>query len=234
MRQLQDLKGPLTISVGLILYCFILTWADLNDWAYIFVNVIAAVIATLLARRTLSYDDLGLHSSHARSGFFYGGAIASVVAAVAVAGSALFAGDIPTPETQQSTGDLVFDICLRIPIGTAAAEEILFRGVLLGLWTRRSRRFTKGLVATSFVFALWHVWPTLAETSDGNLSKALGDLGSLGAVVSALWAPLLVTFVAGIFFGLLRRWTGSVIAPIFVHAAANGSGLLVTYLASTP
>ena len=116
-------------------------------------------------------------------------------------------------------GSLVFELVVSILLLTVIPEELTFRGVLLGAgsetWGPR-----KGAVASSAVFGLWHIAPTL-NTAGGNAQ--LSDAGSTAAgTAGVVVGAVLVTFVAGMVFSWLRLRSGSVVAPMLAHLATNG------------
>ena len=59
-------------------------------------------------------------------------------------------------------GEALFRGLVEIPIGTAVYEEVVFRGVILGLALRRLPPLPATLV-TSALFGLWHVLPSLRD-----------------------------------------------------------------------
>ena len=63
---------------------------------------------------------------------------------------------------------------MRIPLETALAEEIIFRGVLLGLGLRTRPRLG-AVVSSSIWFGLWHVYPTLGSIGRGGGGELVGD-----------------------------------------------------------
>ncbi len=91
---------------------------------------------------------------------------------------------------------------VRLLIGTAAGEEIIFRGVVLGAWTSTTVRGRWVLVVNMATFALWHV----AGAFDG------GTFHWLHVAFPGIAASLLL-------WSRLR--CRSLIAPIALHAAAN-------------
>ena len=104
-------------------------------------------------------------------------------------------------------GSLVFEVVVSILLLTVIPEELTFRGVLLGAgsetWGPR-----KGALASSAVFGLWHIAPTL-NTAGGNAQ--LSDAGSTAAgTAGVVVGAVLVTFVAGMIFSWLRLRSGSV------------------------
>ena len=116
----------------------------------------------------------------------------------------------------------VYETAIRIPIGTALGEELLFRGALLALFRRRYS--TAGAVAvSSLLFGLWHVLPALQSVAD-NLSDETPDesLRTLAHVAGTVAA----TTVAGVGFAMLRLRSRSILAPVIVHAAVNSSAFI--------
>jgi membrane protease YdiL (CAAX protease family) len=117
-------------------------------------------------------------------------------------------------------------VLLRIPIGTAFSEEVIFRGALYGAMSR-SRQPTTTAIITSVLFGLWHVLPAL-----GSARGHVG-LAGLPRAHGPAWIALSVgiTTVAGLALTYLRRASGSVVSPWLAHSAANCTGYLVTWLA---
>jgi uncharacterized protein len=118
---------------------------------------------------------------------------------------------LSAPEISSSVPLLVLDVLAGFLIGAAFAlcEEVGWRGYLLP----RMRGFSpfSAMLIVGFLHGVWHM-PILLTTdyyhSTGN---------------PWLVAPLfLITLtLAGIFYGFLRTWTGSVWPVAIAHAAAN-------------
>jgi uncharacterized protein len=108
---------------------------------------------------------------------------------------------------------------LRIPLGTALPEEVVFRGVLTEGLARRLPR-APALLASSAAFGLWHVGPTLRllELNGVDLGRARTAL--------AVSASVTATAAAGLGFAALRRWGGGLAAPVVAHAGVNVASLL--------
>lgn len=114
---------------------------------------------------------------------------------------------------------LVTTVLVRIPLGTALFEEVLFRGVLLGLLLQRgSVLFAVGW--SSVAFGLWHVAPTVVALRENGVAprSPAGRRAVLGAV--------LITTVAGVGFAAVTVASGSLLAPFLAHWAINAFGLL--------
>ena len=105
-------------------------------------------------------------------------------------------------------------------------EELLFRGLLLGMLTRavqkqiRVGRFqvSAAVVVSAVVFALAH----------GVIYQ---QAFMLPFRFDPNWSQVAWAFVLGIFCGSLRQRTGSLLGPIIGHNVANGLVLSMTYLA---
>lgn len=177
-----------------------------------------------------SVGQLGLGRDRLRSGLAWGGgAFGLVLAVVVLAGVVPGASDfLQDDRARISLPALVFELGVSILLLTVIPEELTFRGVLLGSgvegWGRR-----RGMFASSALFGLWHVAPTLG-TSGGNAQ--LSDVSSsAGGRAGLVVAAVLTTFVAGMVFSWLRMRSGSVVAPMLAHLATNGVTLVVAWFA---
>jgi membrane protease YdiL (CAAX protease family) len=181
-------------------------------------NLGVAIALVGLARLSgVRPSELGLSRSNVGRGTRVGLVAAVPLAAVVAAGVAI-------PWTRRMLADekitgtrpaeAVFETVVRIPLETALAEEVIFRGVLLALGQRsRSRRWA--VATSSMLFGLWHVVPTLGALERGAQSRPEAQ-----ATVSTA-AVVATTAGAGAGFAWLRLRANSVVAPILAHAALN-------------
>jgi membrane protease YdiL (CAAX protease family) len=185
-------------------------------------NVGAAGAAVYIARRHgVGWDALGLDRDRIVPGLAAGLAAGAVLAAGIVAASR-----VPTVASRlvderiaaQGRGRAAFELVARIPIETAMAEEVIFRGAMLGT-AMAGRSVRSSLAASSALFGLWHVVPTVARFNGSALGAAVGSSGTsrIGAVAGVVVA----TALAGAAFGALRLRSRSVVAPVLAHAALN-------------
>jgi uncharacterized protein len=190
---------------------------DRGRW-YPLVNGCAAAVALVAARSSgLTAAELGLERT--RAGLAWGAAASAPVAAA-------FAAAALTPAARPLLGDqrvaglrgrrLAYQVLVRIPIGTAAWEEIAFRGVLRAA-LRRVLPAPAATATASAVFGIWHIRPT-AEALDIN-----GVATSRGVKITAV---VLSTAVAGALLDFLRERSGSLAAPVLLHLTANCAGPL--------
>ncbi|MFE5705582.1 CPBP family intramembrane metalloprotease [Rhodococcus sp. ACS1] len=157
--------------------------------------------------RTAGYgvDELGLSASALRSGLRYG-AVASVIP---LAGYAI-ALSVPAARRRVPTGDRATDVArwvgFRIPVGTVAHEELLFRSVLSAM-LRRGWTPTTAYALHAVTFGLWHV----------RAARIAGD---------PIGASVLLTGSSAVLFEWLRRCSGSVVAPALLHLSVNVGGVV--------
>jgi membrane protease YdiL (CAAX protease family) len=203
--------------------------------AYVPANLAAAGLSALAARhRRVPAADLGLGRDRLGAGLRLGlAAAAPVAAAVAAAAAAP-----PTRRwfvdergTTGGAGYALYHVAVRIPLGTAVTEEVLFRGTLLGLLLQRRSR-ARAAAVSSALFGCWHVLPTLDTLRLNAAGAAVRD--DPARTAAAVAAAVAVTGAAGLGFSWLRFRSGSVVTPMVVHAALNGSAFAAARLVARP
>ena len=192
--------------------------------------VASAGLMVWLGRRAgATWADLGLGPERLRAGVRWG-LVAAVVVVTVVAAAAVVPGArwllADARFDGVTTGRLLYEALARIPVATALGEEIVFRGVVLGLLLR-STSVRRAVVTSSVVFGLWHVVPAL-EGLDTSAVSGLG--GGIALVAGAVAAQVLVTAAAGLVFCWLRLRSGHVLAPALAHWSLNASGYAVGWL----
>jgi len=109
-----------------------------------------------------------------------------------------------------SSAGLLLAVLVVYPLVTVLPEELAFRGVLLGAWSRAAGT-RPALLATSVAFALWHITVVAGTVEDSALLE--GPLLVLLGVAGAL----LVLLVAGLLLAWLRERVGHLVTPMLVH-----------------
>ncbi len=200
----------------------------LPDAVHVPANLTAATAVLTLARRAgASSSDLGLETGALRAGARAGlAAAAPIVAGIALAArtpaTSTYFDDARVRDS--SRGRAAYETAFRIPFGTALGEELLFRGALLGLFMRRYST-TGAVAASSALFGLWHVLPTLHSVGDNSADGAIEmSPRTLGLVAGTV----VVTGVAGVGLAYLRLRSRSILAPVIVHAAINSGAFVAT------
>jgi uncharacterized protein len=186
----------------------------------------AAAVAAALAMGATT-TDLGLRPDRMVKGVRRGLVTSAVVTAVVGLGAAL-------PKTRPlfidnrvldvSRTEVAFTSLVRIPLGTALYEEVVFRGVVLGLALRRLPPLA-AVGFTSALFGLWHVLPTLADREHRPATREAHPVALVGSAVAS-------TTVAGAIFGWERLRANSVVAPVLTHTATNAVTFAVASLVS--
>jgi membrane protease YdiL (CAAX protease family) len=122
-----------------------------------------------------------------------------------------------------SRREAITQIFVRIPVFTALIEEAFFRGVLhaalIALYpTEVAIWLGAGL------FGLWHIGPGVDQAQAGDKTLRSGALHTAVTVVA--------TTLAGVVLVWLRVETGSIWAPVAVHAGINMTLALFARLAA--
>ena len=223
--------GTEVVAVALVLAYSVAITRVVPAGAYAVSNLAAAALAVAAARvRGVSLADMGLEPNKMGSGLRVG-----LVAAAAVAGSIALLVAVPglrhlfAERDAASPGDAVFQVLVRIPLGTALPEELIFRGALLGLFMQRHTR-TAATAITSVLFGLWHVFPTIDRLAAG--ASGWPPHGDPWAGAAEIGAAVAATTVAGFAFAWLRFRSGSVVAPVLAHASFDSCGLLAARFAT--
>jgi membrane protease YdiL (CAAX protease family) len=122
---------------------------------------------------------------------------------------------------EQSRGQAAFQILVRIPVFTALIEEAFFRGLLHAALVALYPT-PVAMILGAGLFGLWHIGPGIDQAGAAG--------GRRTAVHTAL--TVVVTTAAGLFLVWLRVETGSIWAPVAVHAALNMTMALFARIAA--
>lgn len=191
----------------------------LPDGAHFATNAaMVGVMAAIAGAARMDVDELGLSPHRWRDGARWG--VPIVVAIAVVVGAVGLAGVDPLgllgDRASLDGGDVWFQVFVEIPIATVLFEELAFRGVIAGLLERVATP-GRAILASSVLFGLWHLDPTALW----SLDRIAGALGTV-----------LATAAAGAVFHLLRRRSGSLLAPALAHWGTNGVALGAVWLAT--
>jgi membrane protease YdiL (CAAX protease family) len=193
----------------------------------------AGFLVFLASRAGASLNEQGLSLKAARTGVRTGLAIGLPLGSVLGLGALL-------PSTARFYRDrrivaadgpeAAYHLFARIPLATAAGEEIIFRSAFESVLALRRPRWQARLVSAC-LFGVWHVLPARdrMHSNPGVVDVHAGSVAGQAGVVLATFAT---TTVAGLGFSWLRDRTRSVLAPIIVHAAVNVGGYAGGWLAA--
>lgn len=215
------------LVILILLYSTVLA-KSVPERLHLYLNIGIAGVAVLLGLSFgLNFEQMGLAFDKIWPGIYIAflavGAIVlgtSIIATIPIL-RRFFLGD----DLANASGKLIsYEATIRVPFGTALIEEVLFRGVLLGLLLQHNSTIT-AIVISSLIFGLWHIFPTIAMLENNSiLAKANRDLKrrKYGSIIGVV----IITSIAGAIFAWLRIISNSIVAPWLVHWSINSSGML--------
>lgn len=187
-------------------------------------GLIGAGVA-LVAALIFGFEHIGLAGGDPATTLAWGGVTVLVVSVIGVA--MLSRDDLRDrlagqPLARLGNFDAFTQVFVRIPVFTALIEEAFFRGVLhAALMALYPAEMAIWLGAG--LFGLWHIGPGVDQALIGGASVRGRALQTAITVVT--------TTVAGAFLVWLRIETGSIWAPVAVHAGMNMTLAGVVWLA---
>lgn len=187
-------------------------------------------LAALARREGADWRDLGCDARDLPAGLKLGAAAAGAIVAVTATARALDRSGVAFQDARvsdASRAEAVAQLLIRIPVATALAEELAFRGVILGLGLRGGGR-RRALLVSALAFGLWHIGSALHPARQRATAGVVGHRLAPAPVV--VLGDVAATTIGGIGFGWLRLRSGSIAAPVIAHAALNGSAYLATRL----
>jgi uncharacterized protein len=194
---------------------------------YVMANDSAAVLSVIAVRTCgVSRADIGVCPDRLGRGIRIGLTTALAAAAVVGLGAVVPAtrGFFRDERARAGgTRHVLFETLVRIPLGTALPEEVIFRGSLLGLFTQRHSPAVAASMS-SILFGVWHVLPTL-RTLPLNPAGARVH-GNPMRTAGAVLATVTATTLAGYGLTWLRFRSGSIAAPVIAHASLNAAAYL--------
>ena len=221
---------PVGLTVAVLIVSNVVSNRLLPSWAYVPWNATVALLLIVLARRVdhLLRIDLGI--ANVGHGLKIGMLLMAAVLTVYLVSWAMPAThglfkDRRVGERSQAA--MLYEVFIRIPLGTVLLEEVAFRGVLLGQLGSRLH-WRVGLLVSSLLFGLWHVLPAWAINTVNPVLRSSGvgrPLAILGAVLG--------TTIAGLFMGWVRIRARSLLAPVMLHIATNSFGFAIAWLVRT-
>ena len=225
--------GTMGTVVALVVLVLVLATANITRSAVVpgryhlvFNLALAAVAVGIGVAAGMSVAELGLARVDAPRGLRYGAVAAALVTAAVVVAvfvpalSSAFEDD----RVDIGFGAMLLKALVVIPIGTVLVEELIFRGVLLGLL----RRIAPAVVAVpvaSVLFGLWHVYPAWRGDAE---NQALVSAEKLSTVLGTMAA----TTAAGLVFCWLRVASRSLVAPMLAHCATNSVPFIAAWVVS--
>jgi membrane protease YdiL (CAAX protease family) len=174
------------------------------------------------ARMTVA--ELGLARADIPRGVRYGAVAAGLVTAAVLVAALVpaFSSAFEDDRVEIGFGAMLVKAVVVIPLGTVLVDELIFRGVLLGLLRRVAPTVVAVLVA-SVLFGLWHVYPAWRGDAE---NQALVSAEKLSTVLGTMAA----TTAAGLVFCWLRIASRSLVAPMLAHCATNSVPFIAAWV----
>jgi membrane protease YdiL (CAAX protease family) len=194
----------------------------------------AAALAALARVAGADARDLGTDRRDLRAGLRSGLGAAAVVVVGTAAARALDRGGTAFSDARvvdASRVEAATHVLVRIPFATALAEELVFRGVILGLGLRARDR-NAALAISALAFGLWHVGAALHPERQRATAGVVGHRLAPAPMVAV--GDVVATSIAGVALGWLRIRSDSIAAPTIAHAALNGSAYVATRFGPRP
>lgn len=218
------------VVVGLLALINVLAHFTVDHAITVAVPLGAVIALAYVRRRGFTWAELGLARSQHRRGLKYAAVILIPVAIIAIGGALLpWTRSLYLSDRYDTVSIALWGALVVIPLQTVIPEELLFRGVLNATLARVASVRVVYFVGAG-LFGLWHVSSSLGLTAgNGGLTDILGSgvVAQLAGVVGAV----IVTGLSGLLFIWLRRRSDSLLAPMALHWAVNGSGALAAALA---
>ncbi len=220
------------IAVALIVVSNVMSNRILPNWAYLPWNATMAILLIVLAHRS-GFDFTGVGLAFRR----WHRPVGVGLILVATTGF-IFALGLILPATkgafidarvnQTSLGGMLYQVLLRIPLGTVLLEEIAFRGVLPTLFGGNPAQVWrwKPILGASALFGAWHILPSSALT-DGN--SAVHEMFGGSAILVTLLA-VASTMLVGVLLSLVCYVGRGLKASMLVHWATNSLGFVAAWL----
>ena len=204
----------------------------LPSWAYVPWNLAVAGALLLISRWAGSGPKaIGLDIRHWHRPVALGLLLAALVALIFTIGMLLPAtrdAFLDTRASRNSAAMMLYQVLIRIPLGTVILEEIAFRGVLPALMGAAPaiRWRWWPVLGASFLFGLWHILPSLGLNS-GN--AAVADVLGGDQVAAVVLAVVSMTAAGIALCGL--AWVGKGIkTTMLLHWATNSLGFVAAWL----
>ncbi len=199
--------------------------ATLHGYLYIWMNLAVLGLVWLWSRKYLSLtaSDIGWTKQNLGKSVLYGLGLSAVVVlpfVILLCLLPVLGFDVKTPRLEAVARDIFWwRIFVRIPIGTAFFEEMLFRGIFYGYLMKRMSQ-AKTILITSLFFAFWHIIPAYEVVSQHL------QVTSAGMFLGLWFVLMLGSFVGGVLFAWIRYRTRNIAGCIIAHALINVLSLL--------
>jgi membrane protease YdiL (CAAX protease family) len=219
----------LLLSIVVVAYNNLINrWPPFHGAAYVPVNLAFATLVTVVVSIPTGLSSTQLGFGAEAGDVLFPLVLIAVVAAASfgIARSRHAHRIVDRRVSGMERRELVWYALVRIPLGTAVTEEVIFRGVLFALWRDAGASVLIAALCSSVAFGLWHIMPTV-------IGLRINDLATSAARVwTAVMGAVLFTTLAGLALTWLRVESEGVLGPVVLHAGINSVGALAAVFAS--
>lgn len=222
----------LAVVIVLLVFSNLMANRVIAPWAYIPWNFSMAMVLLLVAHRAGAGPvavGLGIRHWHRPVGI---GMLLAALTALVFATGMLIPGVrqafVDTRAASSSVWTMLYQVLIRIPLGTVVIEEVAFRGVLPALMgASPAIRWRWGPVLdASLLFGLWHILPSIGiATGNEAVRNALGG----DQLVTTLLAVGSMT-LAGVLLCALARLGKGIKTTMLLHWATNSLRFVAAWL----
>jgi membrane protease YdiL (CAAX protease family) len=230
---LMDSKADRLLRPGFLLAVFLFAYNNIVNFLppsihvpiYVWLNLGVLVLVWILCRRYLhlTFSDMGIAKQNLGKSILYGVGLSALVVLPFMVLLWILPGvgfEPRTPRLETIARDIFWwRILVRIPIGTAFFEEMLFRGIFYG-YLMKKMSHAKTIWISSLFFGFWHIVPAYRVVSqDLQLTSPPLFIG--------VWLLLLLgSVVGGILFAWIRYRTRNIAGSVLAHALINVLSLI--------
>jgi membrane protease YdiL (CAAX protease family) len=195
-------------------------------------NLLVAVCVAILGVQCVSLAEAGF--AEWRRGAAFGVVLMTATAVVMLVAVAMpaFHDLYRDRRVDEGLGSMLYQVAIRIPLGTAVLEEVAFRAVLPALLAVRFG-VMRGCVAASVLFGLWHVLPSLSLNKVNPVATDVFGTGTGGQIVAVVFA-VIGTMVAGLWLCWIRYRARSILATVLAHIGSNSIGYTIAWFVNRP
>ena len=236
-RPAQNLKPGRFLSPGFLLAMFLFTYNNvvnllpqtLHAPMYVWMNLAVLLLVWIWSRRYLNLTarDIGWTTHNLGKSILYGLGVTALVVLPFVIILWLLPSmgfNAKTPRLETIARDIFWwRILIRIPIGTAFFEEMLFRGIFYGYLMKKFAQ-AKTIMISSLFFGFWHITPVYRVVSQDLQTTSPAHFLALFLLL------VLGSIVGGILFAWVRYRTKNIAGCVLAHALINVLSLLGAYV----
>lgn len=211
-----------------LLTCYNVLAVHINGWQqWILVSLLVLVSCAVIWWYRISSTELGLARKNLQRGLLYGVAIGGFIAVGMILAYVIQPTLFTDSRYSGTTNTEAIGRLLYMLFRTVIVEELVFRGILLALFLRKMPT-VQAVIASSLLFGLWHIMPSLGVSSSSSAANTL--LPSFIGTIAVIAGIVVATGCAGALFCFAKIRSNSLVAPIIVHWTINGVGLVLAML----